>query len=153
MKSRPKIGLITSAGGHIFQLLQLNSCWENNPHFWVSFNKSDVTSLLKGKKIYMAHYPESRNLINFFRNLWLAIKVLFIERPQVLISAGAGITPPFFMVGKLLGITLIYIEPLDFIKKPTLTGRLVYPFVDLFLIQNNQQQQFFPKAKYWGSTL
>lgn len=153
MKSRPKIALITSAGGHIYQLLQLKSSWEDTPHFWVSFNKSDVTSLLKGKKIYMAHYPESRNLINFFRNLWLAIKILYKEKPQVLISPGAGIAPPFFIIGKLMGMTLVYIEPLDFIKKPTLTGRLVYPFVDLFLIQDIRQQQFFPKAKYWGSTL
>jgi len=148
-----KIGLVTSAGGHIFQLLQLKSSWKHRSHFWVSFDKSDVTSLLQGEKIYKAHYPESRNLYNFFRNLYLAIKVLFKEKPQVLISAGAGIAPPFFIVGKLLGMTLIYIEPLDFIEKPTLTGRLVYPFVDLFIIQNIKQQQFFPKAKYWGSTL
>lgn len=148
-----KIGLVTSAGGHIYQLLQLKSSWEDTPHFWVSFDKSDVTSLLKGEKLYMAHYPESRNIYNFFRNLLLAIKVLHKEKPQVLISLGAGIAPPFFIVGKLMGITLVYIEPLDFIKKPTLTGRMVYPFVDLFLIQNKKQQRFFPKAIYWGSTL
>jgi beta-1,4-N-acetylglucosaminyltransferase len=148
-----KIGLITSAGGHLFQLLQLRSCWDSNPHFWVSFNKSDVNSLLKDQVLYFSYYPESRNLFNFFRNFWLAIIILLKEKPQVLISAGAGITLPFYLIGKLMRITLIYIEPLDFIKKPSLTGRLVYPLVDLFLIQNIKQQKYFPKAKYWGSTL
>ncbi|MBU0576830.1 UDP-N-acetylglucosamine--LPS N-acetylglucosamine transferase [Patescibacteria group bacterium] len=148
-----KIGLVTSAGGHLFQLLQLKSCWENRVHFWVSFDKSDTISLLEGENLYLAYYPESRNILNFFYNLWLAFKILLKEKPQVLISAGAGIAPPFFIVGKLFGMTLVFIEPLDFIDKPSLSGRLVYLLADLFLIQNVQQQRFFPKAKYWGSTL
>lgn len=147
-----KIGLITSSGGHLFQLYQLSSCWKNFLHFWVSFDKIDVRGLLDDD-VYFAYYPESRNIINFIRNLWLALKILLRERPQALISLGAGIAVPFFIVGKIMGVKLIFIEPLDFIKKPSLTGRLVYPFADLFLIQNKKQQHFFPKAKYWGSTL
>lgn len=148
-----RIGLITSAGGHLFQLYQLRKAWKDMPHFWVSFDKSDVRSLLKKEKIYFAHFPESRNLPNFIKNLFSAIKILKKERPQVLISTGAAIAIPFYLVGKITGLTLVYIEPADFIAQPSLTGRLAYPLVDLFLIQNKKQKRFFPEAKYWGSSL
>lgn len=148
-----KIGLVTSAGGHLYQLLQLKQCWGERPHFWVSFDKTDVRSLLKRERIYYAHYPESRNAANFFRNLWMALVLLRRERPDVVISAGAGIAPPFFIAARIYGVHTIYIEPLDFIKEPTLTGRISYYLADLFLIQHPKQRRFFPGASYWGSSL
>lgn len=150
-----KICLVTSAGGHFFQLFQLRKIWENYDHFWVTFNKPDVISNISKDKKYFAFYPESRNSINAIKNLFLAYKVLRKEHPKIVISTGAGITIPFFIISKLLKINTIYIEPLDFITSPSLSGKLIYKFqlANLFLIQNQLQKQFFPKSKYWGSTL
>lgn len=91
--------------------------------------------------------------MNAVRNLILAVKVLSQEKPKVLVSAGAGIAVPFFIAARLMGVRTIYIEPVDFIHQPSLTGKLVYRLVDLFLVQDKRQQKFFPKAKLWGSSL
>lgn len=150
-----KIGIITSAGGHLFQIYQLRAIWKNHQPFWVTFEKPDVRSLIPGGKKYFAYYPESRHPINAIKNFFLAIKILYIERPDVLISAGAGIAVSFFLSAKLFKIHTIYLEPVDFIQAPSLTGKILYKFklADLFLIQHKKQKKFFPKAKDWGSTL
>ena len=154
MLRKTKIGLISSKGGHLFQLLQLKKLLKKYNRFWVTFTGQDSSFYLKNESLYQAFYPESRNFPNAVRNFFLAIKILKKERPDFLISCGAGISVPFFIVGKLIfKIKLIYIEPYDFISYPSLTGRIMYNFVNLFLVQHKSQKKWFPKASHWGSLL
>lgn len=154
MKKKIKLGIITSRGGHLFQLMQINNFFKKHNRFWVGFGGEDTKHYLKKEIVYYAFYPESRNIINAFKNLFLAIKLFNKERPTHLISSGAGVAVPFFVIGKLLFKTkLIFIEPFDFIAYPSLTGKILYNFVDLFLVQHKVQKKWFKKAKYWGSLL
>lgn len=150
---KPYIGIITSKGGHLFQMYRLKPWWSKYKHFWVTFPGEDATSLLKKEKIYYGYYPESRNLINAVKNFFLAWKILLLERPTMLISCGAGIAPPFYYVGKLLRISLVFIETYDYIMYPTLSGRLIEPIADQMLIQNMQQKKFYKNAVFRGATL
>jgi len=153
-KKKPvKIGLISSRGGHFFQLMQLKNWWSNYDRFWTIDKGSDSKSLLKKEKVYYGFFPEHRNILNTVRNTFLAIKLIFKEKPDLLISCGAGIAVPFFYVGKLFGCKLIFIEPYDFIKNSSLTGRLVAPIVDKLLVQQKLQEKFYKNAEYWGSLL
>lgn len=148
-----KIGFITSPGGHLFQLCQLKKWWSQYPRFWITDSTSDAKYLLKDENVFHGFFPEQRNLKNAFKNFFLAWKILKKEKPQILISCGAGIAPPFFLVGKILGCKLIYLETYDFIKYPTLSAKIISKFVDLMLVQHICQKKFFKNAKYWGKTL
>lgn len=153
-KKKVKIAVITSKGGHLFEILRLKNLFDSYSHFYVTFRGSDSQYYLKNKNIYYAYYPESRNIKNFFKNLFLSILIFSKEKPTLLISCGAGIAVPFFIVGKLLfKAKLIFIEPYEFVAYPSLTGKILYNVADLFLIQQKCQQEWFPKAKYWGSLL
>jgi beta-1,4-N-acetylglucosaminyltransferase len=149
----PKIGIITSRGGHLFQMYRLKPWWEKYDHFWVTFPGDDVSSLLKNERTYYGFFPESRNVGNAVKHLFLARKILLWEKPTVLISCGAGIAPPFFYIGKLLGISLIFIETYDYITRPTVSGRLIQPVADYMLIQNTLQREFYKRAIFRGATL
>ena len=81
----------------------------------------------------------------------MAIKVLLKERPDLIISSGAAVAVPFFYIGKILGAKLIYIEVFDRIDKPTVTGKLVYPIADKFIVQWEEQKKVYPKAINLGS--
>lgn len=154
MSRQIKLGLITSKGGHLFQLDKLRSFWKKQKRFWVTDRGLDTDYFLKNEKVYYGFFPESRNIINNIKNLFLAFKILNTEKPEILISSGAGIAIPYFLIGKFFYKTkLIYIEPYDFIKYPSLTGKIIYNFVDLFLIQHDFQKKWYPKAKYWGELL
>jgi len=149
-----KIGLISSKGGHLFELIQLKKLFKKYRRFWITFPGQDTQYYLKNETIYYAYYPESRNIVNLIKNFVLALEYFKKEKPKILISCGAGIAIAFFLVGKLFYKTkLIYIESYDFIKYPSMTGKILYNFTDLFLIQHNIQKKWYPKAKYWGSLL
>jgi len=151
--AKRKIGIITSKGGHLIQINQLFPIFKQYSHFWVTFKGKDSEEYLKKEKKYYAYFPESRNIVNAIKNMFLAVKILLQEKPTVLISSGAGIAVPFFCIGKLLKINLVFIETFDYVKYPSLTGKILYNVVDLFLVQHKIQKKWYPKAKYWGSLL
>jgi len=148
-----KLGIITSKGGHLLQLIQINSLFKKYNRFWVSFSGKDTKYYLKKEITYYAYYPESRNVLNAIKNSLLSIKIFLKEKPSHLISSGAGLAVPFFIIGKILKARLIFIEPFDFVSYPSLTGKILYNIVDLFIVQHKVQKKWFKKAKYWGSLL
>lgn len=148
-----KICLVCSSGGHLLQLFLLKSFWEKYERFWVTFQKEDAFSLLQEEKKYWAFFPTNRNIKNFFKNLFLALKILLKEKPDIIISTGAGVTLSFFIIGKIIGKKLVFIEVIDRIDLPTLTGRLVYPFTNAFIVQWEEQKKNYPKALYLGNML
>lgn len=146
-----KIGLVGSSGGHLTHLKQLSETWEKYDHFWVTFDKTDASSYLKNERWYKAFFPTNRNIKNLFRNTFVAFRVLRKEHPDILISSGAAVAVPFFYLGKVFGCKLIYIEVFDRVDRPTLTGRLVYPICDEFIVQWPEMKKVYPKAKVFGS--
>lgn len=142
-----RIGLVCSSGGHLAQLLVLQPWWDGHDRFWVTFDKPDARNALEEERTYWCHFPTNRNLPNLLRNAWLATKVLRRERPDVLISTGAAVAVPFFFIGKLLfGCKTVYVEVVDRVDHPTLTGRLVRPVTDRFLVQWSEQRQHYKGA-------
>lgn len=148
-----KICLICSSGGHLFQLFKLNETWKNKSNFWVSFPTQDAKYFLKDKHVYWAYHPTNRNVRNFFKNLFLAWKIFKMEQPNVIISTGAGIAVPFIILSKLFKIKSIYIESITRIRQISLSGYLVYPFVDKFLVQWAELTVRYKKAEYHGQVI
>lgn len=146
-----KLCLVGSSGGHLAHLNMLKPIWSKNERFWVTFDKEDARSILKNEKMYTCHYPTNRNIKNLVRNTFLAIKILKKEKPDIIISSGAAVAVPFFYLGKLFGAKTIYIEVFDRIDKPTITGKLVYPVTDKFIVQWEEMKKVYPKAINLGS--
>ena len=146
-----KVCLVGSSGGHLTHLYMLKPFWENKERFWVTFDKADAQSLLEGEKMYPCYFPTNRNIKNLIRNTFLAIKVLRKEKPNLIISSGAAVAVPFFWLGKLFGAKTIYIEVFDRIDKSTLTGKLVYPVTDKFLVQWDEMKDVYKKSENLGS--
>lgn len=146
-----KICLVGSSGGHLTHLYMLKEFWQKRERFWVTFNKKDANTLLKEEKKYYCYYPTNRNIINLIRNTFLAIKVLKKEKPNLIISSGAAVAVPFFYIGKLIGAKTVYIEVFDRIDKSTVTGKLVYPVTDKFIVQWEEMKKVYPKSINLGS--
>ena len=145
--------LVCSSGGHLIQLHNLRPWWEGHERMWVTFKKLDSSSLLAGERVAWAHHPTTRNLRNLVRNLRLAWRLLRSFRPDVVVSSGAGVAFPFFLVARLLRIKTVYIEVYDRLDSATLTGRLCYPLSDLFLLQWEEQMALYPRGRVLGRLL
>lgn len=150
---RRHIYLVGSAGGHLAQLLALRAWWEQHDRTWVTFDMEDARSQLTGERTVWAYRPTTRNIANLVRNARLAWQRLHQDRPDLVISDGAGVAVPFFVVARLLGIKTVYVEVYDRIDSSTLTGRLCRPFADLFCVQWPQQLMSYPGATVVGTLL
>lgn len=132
-------------------LYMLKPFWQDKERFWVTFDKEDARSLLKGETIYPCFFPTNRSLKALFINTKVAWRVLRKERPDLIISSGAAVAVPFFYLGKCFGAKVIYIEVFDRIDKGTVTGKLVYPIADRFVVQWEEQKQVYRNAVNLGN--
>jgi UDP-N-acetylglucosamine:LPS N-acetylglucosamine transferase len=135
------------------QLHQLKPWWEKHERVWVTFEKPDSLSVLADEHVVWAYHPTTRNIPNTLRNLCLAWQCLRRERPDVIVSSGAGVAYPFFLIGRLLKIPTVYLEVYDRIDSATLTGRLCQPVSDLFLLQWEEQREVYPRGLVVGRVL
>jgi beta-1,4-N-acetylglucosaminyltransferase len=127
--------LVCSPGGHLFQMLCLEDAWSDLDRTWVTLEAPDAEHLLEDDRVVFAHGPTNRSIRALLANLGLAWRLVRRERPDAILSTGAALALPFFLVGKLYGAKLIYVESLTRTAGLSLTGRLVYPLAGAFFVQ------------------
>lgn len=145
--------LVCTQGGHLYQLFSLRDYWSKYERSWVTFDTETVNSILSDEHLIAAFHPTARNIKNLLKNFRLAIKTIREIRPHIIISTGAGLAIPFFYIAKLYGIRTVYIESITRITELSLTGRLVYPVADHFLVQWPELAKKLPKAQYRGMVI
>lgn len=145
--------LVCSSGGHLAQLTALDPWSREHRRRWVCFDTPDAVSILRGEDVVWAHHPTTRNVRNLLRNIGLAWRELRRRRPDVVISTGAGVAVPFFLIAKLRRIPTVYLEVYDRMDSPTLTGRLCRPFTDAMLVQWEEQRGLYRGADVVGCVL
>jgi UDP-N-acetylglucosamine:LPS N-acetylglucosamine transferase len=133
--------------------MPLRPWWGESRRTWVTFETQDAQSLLRAEDVVWAHHPTTRNLPNLVRNFRLAVTELRRSRPDLVISTGAGVAVPFFLVAKLMHIPTVYIEVYDRIETPTLTARLCRPLTSLFCVQWEEQRALYRDAHVIGTLL
>lgn len=152
-KEKLKIGLVSSTGGHFSELLQLVPGIEGFEYFIVTEENSSSSSICEDHPVHFLRQQERKDIFFFnvfLSNIYRSFKILLKEKPDVIISTGAGATVPICLLGKLLRKRLIFIESFAKVNSPTLTGRIVYRFSDKFYIQWQELKKFYPKAEYRG---
>ena len=146
-----KICLVGSSGGHLTHLYMLKPFWEKHERFWVTFDKEDSRRLLEGEEMYPCYFPSNRSLKALLINTKIAWKILREKKPDLIISSGAAVAVPFFYLGKLLGIKKIYIEIYDRIDSATMTGRMVHPVTDCFIVEWEEMRKVYKGSINLGS--
>jgi UDP-N-acetylglucosamine:LPS N-acetylglucosamine transferase len=145
--------LVGSSGGHLAQLWALRPWWLDHRRTWVTFDTPDATSLLSEEVTIWAYSPTTRNLGNLLRNAFLAWRTLRSVRPDLVVSTGAGVALPFFILARLMRIPTAYIEVYDRIDSATLTGRLCRPFTTLMCVQWEEQRSLYRHPVVIGELL
>ncbi len=146
-----KICIVSSCGGHLTEVRELMPAYRDYGHFYVINERISVPPDMEGKVHFIRH--SERDWL-FFTNLWEAWQILRRERPDVILSTGAGPVVPFAIVGRLLfGTKVLFVETLTRIQKPSLTGRIMYRLAHEFFYQAEGLGAFFPNGRYAGSLL
>lgn len=145
--------LVSSNGGHLAQLLALRSWLSDRETSWVTFDTADVLSQLEGQQVDFAFHPTTRNIPNLLRNFAVAFRAIRRRRPDAILTTGAGVAVPFFVLAKMYGVPTVYIEVYDRLTSPTLTGRMCRPLASAFCVQWAEQLAAYPDAEVIGRLL
>lgn len=148
-----KVCFACSSGGHLAQMKQLFSFNEKYMTFLVTEQNETTATMNKTLKTFYLKQQERKNISIFYKlllNVLKSLSILLKEKPNVIISTGAGATIPLLMLGKLFGAKIIFIESFAKINTPTITGRIIYRFADQFYIQWPELKKYYPNALYRG---
>ena len=151
-----KVLFIASTGGHLNELMQLKPMFKKyDYHIITEKDKSTVSLkddygkkidyLVFGTKDHMLTYP-FKFIYNCFKSLVLYIKI----RPKCIVTTGTHTAVPICYIGKLFRSKIIFIETFANINTKTLSGKLIYPIANLFIVQWESMLKLYPKAVYGG---
>jgi len=149
MSRRLRIALVSSVGGHLAELLELEPAFAEHSCVWILNDASPVLPAdRESRRVSHAErdWKVAWNLVEF--------ALLFArERPDVVVSMGAGPAVPAALVAALVGIPVIYIEPSSAVRVPTLTGRLMRFLTSRRYVQWAALAERLPGSRYVGGLL
>lgn len=146
-----KIGIAFSGGGHYLEAMKackLVMQDTGNDIFFVTYKQSKKTDF-KFPAYFVTH-PKHGFILKraalLFANFIGSLRVFFMQRPDVIISTGADVTLSIMLIAKAFGKKVIFIESGANVTKPSMTGKIIYRFADVFIIQWAELQSVYPKA-------
>lgn len=150
-RSRPRVLIVCSAGGHLLEALRATE--------GVAMDFDVATFRLPHQQVppgartlhYLVdpHVSTGKYVLNALQSLWL----MFRLRPQVVLTTGAGIAIACALIGKCLGARLIFVETVAGVGRLSRTGALLYRVADLFIVQWPEIRNRYPRAVYGGCIL
>lgn|GEM_PF-1077107 len=148
---KAKICIATSAGGHLTEIKLLERFYKKRNRFFITFKRNNSLDLAKKEKVYFVKDP-GRNPLSLLINILQTFRIMLKEKPDFVISNGAGVAIPACYITKLMGKKVIFIE--SFCRmEPSLSGQVAYPVSDLFLVQYPNLIKEYKKAVYVGGLI
>ena len=146
-----KICYTASDGGHTHELMQLDGLYQKYPGIFITETKNAKDAFQAVYTLPQVNRKSLRSIFRFIRSFFTVRNILAKEKPTHIISCGAMCTVPVCLIGKLMKIKVIYVESYTRMKGLSLTGKILYPFADLFVVQWKQLADMYPKAVYGGA--
>ena len=150
--AKKKLLMIASSGGHLEEVLALRPLGEHYDTVLVT-EKTPYGVKHWQDKLYLLPQVNRRELRSWIQYIGCFFKLFSIlrrEKPDAVLSTGAMIAYPCLLLAKAMGIKTIFVECMFNVTSTTLTARLSYPFVDLFIVQWEELLNIYPKAVYGG---
>lgn len=151
-----RICLAASGGGHLHEMLDLRSFWEAHDRHFVTEPTPIAQSLATSERVHLVpaiafgHFRARplfsvlRTALQNIRESWRAVRE---ERPEVVISTGAGSVFFIVLFAKLLGAKYVHIEAFCRFEKPTVFGRLAHRFADAIFVQSEKLATVWPNVE------
>lgn len=153
---KKKVLFIASTGGHLNELMQLSPMFNNYNYYIITEKtKSNISLIEKYQRriSFLVYGTKDKKLIYPFKFIYNCLKslVLYIKiRPKYIITTGTHTAVPICYIGKLFGSKIIFIETFANSSTKTLSGKLIYPIANLFIVQWESMLKLYPKAIYGG---
>lgn len=149
---KKKVLMVASCGGHLEEIMTLKGLAARYETAMITEKTPYDVYFWQDRHYVMpqVNRHELKSLPSYFQIIWRSFLIIRRENPDVIMSTGAMMSFPVLLIGKLMRKRIVFIEVMSNVDKPTMTGRLVYRFADLFLVQWPQMLKVYPNAVYGG---
>ncbi|MHB8530402.1 MAG: beta-1,4-glucuronosyltransferase WelK [Caulobacteraceae bacterium] len=150
-----RVCLAASGGGHLRQLLDLAPVWSRYDHFFLSEDTPLVRSIARDHPtFFVTHVALGQArlgrplamLLAAARNFIQAGRIILRERPDVLISTGAGTVFFGLLWARLLGAKVVVVESFARFHAPSAFGRIARPLAHRTVVQSAALAGCWPEA-------
>ena len=145
-----KIGLVASAGGHLDELLKIAGPCISRRTFAVTTSATVNGAFGGAIRTYAVADCNRQHLLRVMVLVLQCARILLRERPDVIVSTGAAVGCVTCLLAKTLGARVIWLDSITNVNRPSLSGRLVRPFADLFLVQWPELARGRRRVEYAG---
>jgi UDP-N-acetylglucosamine:LPS N-acetylglucosamine transferase len=152
-----KILLVSSDGGHLAQILELKELFERYDYLLVTEKAPSTVPLSEHYKVkFFRARPEGKNrklgfYISLLQNSFTSLLILLTHRPKVILTTGSHTAIPLCILGKLMGIKIVWILSYARINSKAKSANLIYPLADKFLVQWPNMKNLYKDSIYVGS--
>lgn len=131
--TRKRLCLAASGGGHVRQLLDLRPFWQDHDHFFVTEPTALGTSIAAEQTTFFVdHFAWGQGRLGKWgamlrsaaANLAQSARIIWRERPDIIITTGAGSMAPLVLFGRLAGAHIVLIDSFARFHAPSLFARL-----------------------------
>lgn len=151
-----KVCLAASGGGHVRQLLDLAPVWSAYDYFFLTEETALGASLADAHRTYFIPHvavgqarlgAPVKMVVNALRSIFISAGIILRERPDVVISTGAGAV--FFAVAwaRLFGARTVVVESFARFDRPSIFSRVAAPLAHDVIVQSKALAAYYPKAK------
>ena len=144
-----KICLACSSGGHLSEMMELKEVYGRYNHFFVTYRSADTIELAEKEKVHFLVNPRRHPILTIL-NILQSFKRFIKEKPDIVLTTGAGVALPMCYIAKLYRKKIIFIESFCRVEKPSLFGKLIYPIANLTIVQWKPLLDYYKEAKYGG---
>lgn len=150
-----KLCLAASGGGHVRQLLDLEPVWRDHNYVFVTEDTALGRSLAEKHPVrFVEHYALGQARLGrpldmvrgSVRNLMQSAKIIAEERPDVVITTGAGAMYWTALIGKIRGAKMVLIDSFARFDAPSAFAKLSRSFADEVVVQSAALKQVWPDA-------
>ena len=154
-KSKLRVCLAASGGGHIRQLLDLEPAWRDHDYFFVSEDTALSRSIAENHRTrFVPHFALGqarlgkpfKMAISATRNFAQAAAIMLREKPDVLITTGAGAVFWPLVWARLVGAEIVVIESFARFNAPSVFGRLAARLAHHKVVQSEALASYWPDA-------
>ncbi len=153
MQDGLKVCLVASAGGHLSQLLKIADAWSGHAVCWITTTEVVRASLGDEGNVHVVGECNRQHPLRVLAVFLRCMRILRKERPDVVVSTGAAPGCMVAVLGHLGGAKVIWLDSITNVHRLSLSGRLVRPFADLFLVQWPQLARRYRGVEYVGAVI
>lgn len=146
-QQKSTVYLAASGGGHLELLTWIDQALAGRDCVWVVSPGSRASALAESGATVREVPNPGRRLWKFPGNIRAAASIVKNDRPQLIVTSGAGSVVPFCLLARLRGAKVVFVETMARVSDASRSGKVLSRIASEVLVQWPGMTKVYPGSK------